>query len=237
MLVLPILMYHRVEVMPPNTRDIGNYVAPEQFGQQLSALSQWGYTFITLDDWLAFRGGCRKPPRRAVALTFDDGYLSNYTVAWPILRRYGATATVFLVANAIGQSNHWDGASAPLLGPDQILAMQKCGVLFGSHTCTHRSLLGMKPTEAMIELTWSRTLLETMLGKRVVTLAYPYNQQNHAVRVLARQAGYRAAVVGRGRLNFPWTNPWALMRIPVNAQMSLTVLEGLLTKAWPTFGL
>ena len=57
----------------------------------------------------------------------------------------------------------------------------------------------------MFELARSRTTLEVLLGRSVVTLAYPYNNNNAEVPALARRAGYRAAVLGRGRVNAHWT--------------------------------
>src|SRR6202007_466181 len=93
---------------PEGVRNSDNYVLPEQFDAQLAALSGWGYTFITLEDWMEFRANRRRLPERPIAITFDDGYLSNHNIAWPILRRRSATATVFLVADLLGQTNRWD---------------------------------------------------------------------------------------------------------------------------------
>ena len=225
-LTLPFLMYHKVDEIPPGARHVRNYVLPEQFDAQLTALSRWGFTFVSIGDWLDFREGRRKPPRRPIAITFDDGYQSNHDIAWPILRRHSATATLFLVADLIGGTNRWDvdELQEPLLGPVEIAAMQAGGIQFGSHTCTHRSLIGIPPPEALLELTRSRATLEALLGRPVVTLAYPYNNNNATVRALARRAGYQAAVLGRGRVNASWTSTWALRRFQVD---SLTTVEAL----------
>ncbi len=224
--MLPILMYHKVDTIPPGARYVGNYVFLDQFDAQLAALSRWGYTPITLEDWLDFRAGRREPPRRPIALTFDDGYRSNHDIAWPLLRRHRATATVFLVADLIGGTNRWDAdeLQEPLLGPAEISAMQAGGIQFGSHTCSHRSLTHIPPAEALDELTRSRATLEALLGYPVVTLAYPYNNHNATVRALARRAGYKAAVLGRGRVNARWTNPWALRRIRVDSDTTVEAL-------------
>ncbi len=232
MLMLPILMYHKVGPVPPKAGYLGNYVLPEQFENQLTALSRWGYTPIALEDWLDFRAGLCKPPRRPIALTFDDGYRSTYDVAWPVLRHYDATATVFLVTDLIGKTNLWDASELqePLLSATEIAAMYARGIHFGSHTCTHRSLTGMRAAEALVELTRSRAALGTLLGRPVVTLAYPYNNNNYKVRRLARQAGYKAAVLGRGRINARWTSPWALRRIMIDTQMTVDALGRLLTR-------
>jgi peptidoglycan/xylan/chitin deacetylase (PgdA/CDA1 family) len=219
-------MYHKVDEIPAGTRCLDDYVLPEQFDAQLAALSRWGYTFITLEDWLEFRTGRRKLPPRPIAITFDDGYLSNHNVAWPILNRHGATATVFLVADLLGGTSGWDKSEVreQLLGPAEIRAMQAGGIRFGSHTCTHRSLVRLSPEEAFQELSQSRAKLEAVLGQPVSTVAYPYNSNNHQVRALARRAGYKAAVLGQGRINALRTSPWALRRIAIDVR---TTLEGL----------
>jgi peptidoglycan/xylan/chitin deacetylase (PgdA/CDA1 family) len=233
MLTLPILMYHKVDEIPSGTRHVGNYVLPEQFDAQLTAISRWGYVPITMEEWLDIRAGRHKPPRRPIALTFDDGYRSNHDIAWPLLRCHGMTATVFLVADLIGGTNRWDvnEPQEPLLRPEEIRAMQAAGIQFGSHTCTHGSLIDMQPNEAFLELTRSRATLMALLGRPVVTLAYPYNKQNSTVRALARQAGYQAAVLGRGRANSRWTNPRALMRIGVDARTTVDALGHRLAKS------
>src|SRR2546421_199050 len=96
---LPILMYHKVNRLPPppGARYLRNYVLPEQFDTQLAALRRWGYETISFADWLAYRRRERTLPRRPIILTFDDGYRSTYEVAWPLLKRHHATASVFLV--------------------------------------------------------------------------------------------------------------------------------------------
>jgi peptidoglycan/xylan/chitin deacetylase (PgdA/CDA1 family) len=232
LLTFPILMYHKVQVIPPSPGYLCNYVVPAQFDQQLAALAAWGYTPITLEQWVEIRAGHQKSPKRPIAITFDDGYRSIYENAWPALRRRGMAATVFLVTGCIGETNQWDTdePQVPLLNQADIAEMNAGGVCFGSHTSTHRPLTGLSQAEALSELTRSRKALETLLGKPVTTLAYPYNKHNRCVRALARRVGYSAAVLGRGRLNALWTNPQALMRIAVDAQTTFEEFESRLCR-------
>jgi peptidoglycan/xylan/chitin deacetylase (PgdA/CDA1 family) len=224
---LPILLYHKIDEIPPGARHVRNYVPPKQFESQLGALKLWGFTPIALEDWLRLRAAGTGMPSRPVVLTFDDGYRSNYEIAWPILRHYEAGATIFLVADRMGETNRWDAdeLQEPLLGPAEVRAMQAGGISFGSHTCTHRSLIHLTEKEALEELTLSRAKLEMLLGRPVTTLAYPYNNNNRRVRRLARTAGYQAAVLGRGKVNAPWTSLWALRRIQVDSQTTIEELR------------
>jgi peptidoglycan/xylan/chitin deacetylase (PgdA/CDA1 family) len=224
---LPILMYHKVDRIPASARYPRNYVLPEQFEAQLAALTRWGYETISFAAWLAHRRGEPMLPRRPIILTFDDGYRSTYVNAWPVLRRYGATATVFLVSGLIGKTNAWDAAEIqePLLGPGEIAEMRAGKIEFGSHTKTHAALTTVPPARAREELADSRAALERLLGEQVRVLCYPYGKQNAAVRALARDAGYEAAVIARRRLNSRSTDPLRLTRLRIAPSTGLAGLR------------
>ncbi len=224
---LPILMYHKVDRIPRGARYLRNYVLPEQFEAQLDALARWGYRTISFADWLAYRRGRATLPRRPIILTFDDGYRSNYEIAWPLLKRYGCTATVFLVSDLIGKTNAWDSdeIQEPLLGAAEVAEMRAGGIAFESHGKTHAPLTMIPPERAREELTASRSALERLLGAPVSVLCYAYGKQNAAVRALAREAGYEAAVMARHRMNTARTDPLRLRRIGVDSRTSLARLR------------
>src|SRR5438045_5924463 len=157
---LPILMYHKVDRLPPppGARYSRNYVRPEQSDARLGALRRWGYETISFDDWLAYRRGERTLPRRPIILTFDDGYRSTGEIAWPLLQRHGATATVFLVSDLIGKTNAWDAREIqePLLDAAQIAAMREGRIEFGSHTRTSPELPNLQPHRSLADERRSR---------------------------------------------------------------------------------
>ena len=220
---LTILMYHRVEEIPPDAMHRTNFVRPLQFSEQLAALRDWGYRSITFEDWLAYRAHIQPLPTFPLIITFDDGYRSVADNAWPVLRSHGFSATTFLVTGQIGGTNVWDPDERQdsLLSADEVRALRREGMHFGSHTRTHRPLTRLTPIETKEELDRSRRDLEGLLGEAVTTLAYPFNNQNRAVREAARRAGYAAAVRGTGHMNRRITNPMALRRITVDFRMSL----------------
>ncbi len=232
---LPILMYHKVDRLPPGARHPRNYVLPEQFDAQLAALTRWGYQTISFVDWLAYRRGERSPrslPRRPMILTFDDGYRSTYEIAWPLLQRHGCVATVFLVSDLVGKTNAWDAdeLQEPLLGPAEIAELRAGGIEFGSHTRTHAPLTTVSPHQAKAELGDSRVALARLLGEPVRVLCYPYGKQNPAVRALAREAGYEAAVIARRRLNSTATDPFRLARLRIDLGTGVRTLRWTLTQ-------
>jgi peptidoglycan/xylan/chitin deacetylase (PgdA/CDA1 family) len=220
-------MYHKVDRILPGTRYPGNHVLPEAFDEQLAELRRWNYQSITLEQWIAYKEKRAGLPRRPIIITFDDGYRSTYLTAWPILRRYGFSATVFLVASLIGKTNAWDvdERQEPLLNESEIREMQSGAITFGSHTQSHRALTRIPLEEAARELADSRKILESLLDRPVTALCYPFAKQNRTIRGLARKAGYNAAVVGRGGTNRVWTDQYALRRIKVDTSTTISELR------------
>jgi peptidoglycan/xylan/chitin deacetylase (PgdA/CDA1 family) len=225
---LTILMYHKVDEVRPGIRFPGNYVTPSEFARQLDALLDWGYRSIDFGEWLDYRSGrLRALPANPLVLTFDDGYTCFDRNAWPALKSRAMHATVFLVAGQIGGTNAWDRDELQerLLDVARIRALQDEGVQFGSHTVTHPPLTTIPAERARTELTDSRAILRDVLGRDADVLAYPFSNQNRVVRRLARDAGYRCAVRGKGRMNGRHTDPFGLRRIKVDLEMSVARLR------------
>ena len=231
---LTILMYHKVDELRPGVRYPGNYVTPRQFEQQMDALLLWGYRSISLEQWLDYRDGrLTSLPKKPFIVTFDDGYTCFERNAWPILKPRGIRATVFLVASQIGGYNAWDKDEIrePLLSASAIRGLQRDGVHFGSHSVHHVPLARVEPRIAMEELTRSRAQLSDLLGHSVDTFAYPYSNQSSDIRKLAQDAGYRAAVRGKGRMCRPGTDPLGLYRIKPELGQSTAQLRRVLLRA------
>ena len=110
----------------------------------------------------------------------------------------------------------------------RILALQNEGAEFGSHSVTHPPLTKVDAARAFDELSRSRRMLSELLDRDVTTFAYPFSNQNATVRRLAREAGYRCAVRGKGRMNWRWTDPFGLRRIKVDYTTTLRQLERML---------
>src|SRR2546426_6912563 len=110
---LPVLLYHKIDRIPPGARYPRSYVTPERFEAQLAFLRRRGYESISFADYLSYRRGAGRLPRRPVIVTFDDGYRSNRDVALPLLQQYGFRATIFLVAERIGGANTGEPGGIP----------------------------------------------------------------------------------------------------------------------------
>lgn len=121
------LMYHSIA---PVAQKGSSSISTEDFKRQLELLKANNFHIITMDQYADFMLNNGKIPDNAVLLTFDDGYESFYTYAYPILREFGDTATNFVIVAAV------DGrrAGAPKLTWDQMREMKQNGMSFYNHT-------------------------------------------------------------------------------------------------------
>ncbi|HHZ91981.1 TPA: polysaccharide deacetylase family protein [Candidatus Poribacteria bacterium] len=130
-------------------------------------------------------------------ITFDDGYESCYTHAFPILKRYGFTATIFMLAGYVGKWNSWDARLGwkrfKHLSKDQITDLSLEGYTFGSHGLNHLFLTFQHHETVQTELKVSKSILEDILQKPIDCFAYPYGNYNPRITQLVKDADYHIA--------------------------------------------
>ncbi|HVY77831.1 MAG TPA: glycosyltransferase [Solirubrobacterales bacterium] len=191
---VPVLMYHSFDRGDPGDR----YVMPRRsFARQMRLLRLLRCRVLSFERLVALMRSGELPPRRAVAITIDDGYRDNLEVAAPVLRRHRFGATIFLVSNRLGGVNDWDEEGAvvgrPLLDREEIAELGEAGISFGAHTRTHRPLPELADAEVSEEIAGSRQQLEGELGIPVTTFAYPYGRRDERAVAAVAAAGYEAA--------------------------------------------
>jgi peptidoglycan/xylan/chitin deacetylase (PgdA/CDA1 family)/GT2 family glycosyltransferase len=219
---VPVLMYHAFGMRDEGDRYV---VARRAFARQLRLLKLLGYRPVFFDEVAEDLRAGRLPPRRAVAITIDDGYRDNLEVALPLLRRHGFKATIYLVTGKLGGVNDWSSDDAlkqrPLLSWEQVKEMEGEVVRFGAHTRTHPALPALPSERLAEELRGSREDLTERLGKSVPDFAYPYGELDEEVVAAVGEAGFTAACTVEPRLAGPSEDPVRIPRIEVRAEDSL----------------
>ena len=212
---LPILVYHRIASHGPE--GLARYrVSPESFERQLAYLKRHGYASIGLTEWvhtLSSRDG--RLPGRYVCLTFDDGYFDFRDYAWPLLKHYGFTATVFLATDMIEGRAEWDlkfGEPAELLSWHDVRTLAAEGVTFGAHGAGHRRLNQLSVADMLAEGYRSHEKLVAELGRPVSAMAYPYGGNSDLVSRAMESCGYTCAVTTDPGLSCLGDDPMALPR-------------------------
>ncbi|MBF0532722.1 MAG: polysaccharide deacetylase family protein [Candidatus Omnitrophica bacterium] len=204
--VIPIMMYHHVQ---PLGHHEANWVNPENFEKQMAFIQREGYQVLTLSDMVARITSGKPLPRRVVVITLDDGYEDNYTNAYPVLRKYGFPAVIFVPSRFVDQPGY---LTAP-----QLRAMTQSGLIeIGSHTLTHQFLPSISPQQQWEQISRSRQELSRLLGKDVRFFCYPIGGYSEEIVELVKKAGYAAAfTTNRGKDRFN-RNIYELQRIRFN---------------------
>jgi peptidoglycan/xylan/chitin deacetylase (PgdA/CDA1 family) len=212
-----ILLYHQID-KEANVKYYSNFVSKESFEKQIAFLRKQDYHFLALENLADLLEGNRTIPSRSVIVTFDDAYLDNLTNAWPILKHYGATGTIFAVTDFIGKSFTWNEQENSFLTGEQITEMHDQGMEFGSHTLTHPSLTRCPLEKVIYEVTASKARLEELLNHPVHGFAYPYGSYNQDVKGAVIKAGYRLAFTMHRGMNTMESDPFTLRRMrPTNS--------------------
>jgi peptidoglycan/xylan/chitin deacetylase (PgdA/CDA1 family) len=207
----PVLCYHRIGgPLEFGVTRVGRSV----FARQMTALAKAGWRTLTLEQF-AQSPTTRHVPR-AFLLTFDDGYESLATEAYPVLADLGFTATTFLITDYIGKTNTWDvrytWRRVTHLRWAQIETWQARGFDFASHGVTHRRLTWLDDATVEQELQRSRQILLARLGKASGrAIAYPFGAVDHWVIGHARRAGFELGFGGVKGTD----DPLQLARVPV----------------------
>jgi peptidoglycan/xylan/chitin deacetylase (PgdA/CDA1 family) len=220
-----ILMYHLITPHPQGTRYRGLRVTPEMFERQLAWLRKQEFHFATMSELLA-----GPVPPRTVVLTFDDGYADNFTAAHPLLVKYGAKATLYLVAvrddksdwSARKKAHHDSGelVREPKLTDSQVREMLAGGVWeLGAHTLTHPCLPSLTPEERQTEIAGSRQRLRETFGVPVESFAYTFGIWGSRDRAAVCEAGFTTAVTtDAGAEALPFADPLAVKRIKISGR-------------------
>jgi peptidoglycan/xylan/chitin deacetylase (PgdA/CDA1 family) len=198
--MIPIFMYHQIADIPMNLDPLGNAIPPAQFEHQMSYLARNDYRCLTLPEAVRYLREGKRIPAKTFVLTFDDGYQDVHSKAYPILEKFGFTATVFLVAGHMGSLGNWwkkDGErSGLLLSWDEARHLAQRGFILGSHTLNHPRLSSQDDQSAFEEIRNSKILIQEHLDIPVDFFSYPYSDSDARTERLVESAGYTAACAG-----------------------------------------
>lgn len=174
-----ILVYHTISSpVEPLPGDID--ISPARFEQQLQWLSRWRKV-VRLYQTL--RGSTKS---RMVAITFDDGFRDNLTVALPLLEKYNLPMTLFVTAGFIGLDGYLSRTELHEISRHPLVTV-------GAHGLNHLHFNKLSRKEATYELVESKRMLEEMTGKNVDLMAWPYGECTEELEQLSEAAGYRAS--------------------------------------------
>ncbi|MGI5963583.1 MAG: polysaccharide deacetylase family protein [Lawsonibacter sp.] len=204
---LPILLYHEINA----SGEGDSIIAQDVFLSHLDALQDSGYQTVSLSQIIAFVEHGEPLPPKPVLITFDDGYLSNYQIAWPALQERGMVGTIFVIGHSVGQNTYKDTGVAitPHFSYEQAREMVDSGVMsIQSHTYDLHQFRPLEPCggregvlskEGESDADYRRVLrrdfqcardkLSLHTGQEVLALAYPYGLYTPASEEISLEEG------------------------------------------------
>ena len=176
-----VISFHAIDDGPPPLS-----LARDRFEMLIHELSRSDLPIVDLPTLLA------PETKKGVALTFDDGFMSVYSAALPVMRDYDVPAHLFLTTSSVGEVNTW--ASQPaitsrsaMLGWRDVEKLHEAGVRIEGHTADHPDLRRLDDGAILEQMTSADDLIERRLGRRPCYFAYPYGYHNARVRRLASE--------------------------------------------------
>lgn len=213
----PILMYHQIDGRA------GRYsVSLGQFTAQMQWLHANGYEAVSVEQIAAAMRGEATLPEKRVAITFDDGWKSQFTQAKPVLDAVGYKATFYLVTSYVGRPQAY-------MSWDDVRRLAAEGHWIGSHSVTHRWLTRLPASEMTRELVESRNAIAAQTGVSVTTLSYPYGARSRVVQASAQTVGYTSAVATGAALRYDLARVFSLPRIEIQRGFTLPEFAGWVT--------
>jgi peptidoglycan/xylan/chitin deacetylase (PgdA/CDA1 family) len=225
------LTYHRLGNRKRDPFCVSRHV----FQSQMRFLAE-NELAVSLADVEAFLAGKKDLADGSVLVTIDDGYQCVATGMLPILTQFSIPAVAYVTPSLIVDvkkgpvSDLRRGDAEPYLTWEELDALADGGMTIGSHGLTHQSLGRMKPEKSQYEAVQSREILQTRLGRKVASFAYPYGTRadfNDITATILSQAGYTTAFTSQHGAIADEADPLVLPRIKVEGGESLAMFKNL----------
>lgn len=191
---IKVLMYHRISEEQPSDDDC-HVVHVEDFRRQLMILENLNYIPITFEDYYLYLEGKLTLPKKPIIITFDDGHLDTYNLAYPLLREFDMRAVVFVIGQRSWEYARWEENAGeidyPLMSNEQILELHREGFEIGAHSMTHAKLPELSQGALSREVFGSKKEVENLLGEDIISFAYPYGGVSEGVQFMTRKAGFK----------------------------------------------
>ena len=213
---IPVIYYHSVNKNADNEVTI----TPDMLEEQLNYINDNHYITITIEELYDHIQKNEPIPEKSILITFDDGYMNNYTEAFPILKNLNMKATIFCIGNSLDGSYY--------LSEEAIKEMSDYGIDIQSHTVNHLHLDTLSYDEQLLELKNSKEILEKITGKEIISIAYPFGDYNEDTIKAAKNSGYKLAFTTNLGLSDRDDNIYELDRIYISSYYDMDTFKKLL---------
>lgn len=224
-----VLMYHGIDTVPTHRDPHGMFVTPSAFRDQVDLLLESGFVPISEEQYVAATRGAPLP-RKAVLVTFDDGYVGVGEHAAPVLASYGVPSSVYVPVGLIGGWSEWlePRYRLPLMSVGDLRAVRDQGMTVAAHGLDHTALPTLSDAELRRHTVETRQVLGSLLGTEVRSFAFPYGTHDARTRDAVRAAGYDIAFAVHDS-----GGAFAVERVDVNSSDTLRTFRLKLSRLYP----
>jgi peptidoglycan/xylan/chitin deacetylase (PgdA/CDA1 family) len=227
---VPILLYHSVG--SDTSGPLAPYTtAPADFRDQMAWIADEGYTTLSVAEYAAMLLGHQQLPDHPLLITFDDGLADFLDNALPVLSSHGHTCTMFVTTGVTWHTRPRALGGRPTLSWSQVAALPDSGVEVGAHSHDHLQLDLLPAPRVASQLRVCKEKLEQNIQAEVTSFAYPHGYNRAMTRLLVQEAGFSSACAVRNRLSHRDDHRWALARIMLTANQSVSFLRYALNEA------
>ena len=224
---LPVLMYNH---LLQQKSKLNKYtISPEEFEADLEYLTKKGYTTVLVQDLIDFVQNGRALPNKPVMITFDDGYQSVYTYAFPLLQKYNMKAVVNVIGKQADLYSQGDDHSVNYahMTWEELKTMQQSGLIevqnhtYDLHKSAGRNGIQKKSDESLSayeqvitqDLSKTQDRIETELGNRPTAFAYPFGKISRQALPILKKIGFQAVFCCWERVNVLTGDPEELYHL------------------------
>ena len=202
---IPVLMYHSISKTEENPNKNSSITSEKKFREEMEQLKAEGFTAVFFSDYTAYMEKGTPLPEKPVIITFDDGYMDNYTIAYPILKELGMKATISIVVASVGLSEKNGKPIIPHFTWEQAREMQESGVI--DIQCHTFDLHGAKDPKGLMKIKGendimykhrikqdtlkAKSMIEKEIGNKVDVFVYPYGYYNDITESVMKELGFK----------------------------------------------
>lgn len=181
-ILIPIFVYH--DIVEEMTAEEFMQTTKENFEEQITELAKLGYKFITYDDLIQYNNGKQKLNEKSIIITFDDGYVGNYEIMYPIIQKYNIPVTINVIDDRIGKVGY--------LNWEQIKKMEESGLVsIYTHSSHHEDPNTIEDYQYAQNIEQAHKNIEEQLGKKVTKVfTYPYGLNNEEKIKILGEKGF-----------------------------------------------
>lgn len=233
---IPILMYHQFVEKAEDGGKIKLFVTKKVFELHLMILKLLGYETITFRD-LEKIGLEKRREKKYIIITVDDGYKDNYTILYPVLKKFNMKAVIYYVTGV--NYNTWTADDMgekrfDLMSEKEVQELHKSGLIeFGGHTLTHPSMIKLSDEDLKKEIENNKRDIEKIIGEKLVSFAYPYGHNSKRIQKAVELAGYKYAVSTDSGTGFIDENLYDIRRTAIDKTSLVDFLRKISPKYLP----